>query len=74
MLALFEKTLPNYFSGAREIWNSEKIKAKRESTRTRNRTEMSAQARRVIAKVSYPKTIKNKLVVRVMVKKLTIQE
>ena len=52
MLALFEKTLPAYFSGAREIWNSEKIKAKRESTRTRNRTEMSVQAKRVITKVS----------------------
>ena len=60
MLTLFEKTLPEYFSGASEIWNSGKIQAKRESTRTRNRTEMSEKAKKIITQVKCNKTHKKK--------------
>ena len=47
-LKLFEKMMPDFFKGASDIWKSQRMQDKRESTRTRNRTEMSEEAKNVI--------------------------
>jgi len=47
-LKLFEKMMPDFFKGASDIWKSQRMQDKRESTRTRNRTEMSQEAKNVI--------------------------
>ena len=47
-LQLFEKILPEYFSGALRIWKSKKLQEKRESTRTRNKTDMRHEAHHII--------------------------
>lgn len=65
-LELFERILPEYFNGALRIWKSKKLQDKRDSTRTRNRTEMSEEARHSITSG----TLKHEMDIYLMIKAL----
>jgi hypothetical protein len=47
-LQIFQKMLPGYYSGVIDIWNSDFLQAKRNSTKTMNRKELSLDARKFL--------------------------
>ena len=65
-LQLFEQILPDYFRGAVNIWKSKRVQEKRETTRTRNKTEMTEEARHIIT----TGTLKHEMDIYLMIKAL----
>lgn len=47
-LQIFQKMLPSYYSGVIDIWNSDFLQAKRNSTKTMNRKELSLDSRKFL--------------------------
>jgi len=47
-LKLFETVLPSYYSGVSNIWKSDTLQSKRNSTKTRNRRDLSFEGRKIM--------------------------